>query len=114
MPKSKKNIHERLYVMIKKLYLKYKELVNYLIAGVLTTLVAFVAYKITTVLLIDAEGMANPDGSASDLLIIIAQIVQWVLSVLFAFVVNKIFVFENRENSFGAVAKQLAVFAGFT
>ena len=76
-----------------KLYKKYREIIDYIIAGVMTTVVAFVAYKATTVALIGFEGMHNEDGSASDLLIIIAQIVQWVLSVAFAFVVNKLFVF---------------------
>lgn len=97
---------------MKKLYLKYKEIIDYIIAGVLTTIVAFVSYKATTMLLINFNGMHTSDGQASDMLIIVAQVVQWVLSVAFAFVVNKLFVFKNKENSFKSVAKQLATFAG--
>ena len=95
-----------------RLYKKYREIIDYIIAGLMTTVVAFVAYKATTVALIGFDPMHNADGSASDLLIIIAQIVQWVLSVAFAFVVNKLFVFRNKENERGSVIRQLGTFAG--
>ena len=95
-----------------KLYKKYREIIDYIIAGVMTTVVAFVAYKATTMALIGFDGMHNEDGSASDLLIIIAQIVQWVLSVAFAFVVNKLFVFRNKDNEAGSIIRQLGTFAG--
>ena len=97
---------------MRELYKKYKEIIDYIIAGVMTTVVAFVAYKLTTVALINVSSMHNADGSASDLLIIIAQIVQWVISVAFAFVVNKLFVFGNKARDAVSLIKQIAAFAG--
>ena len=97
---------------MKELYKKHKEIIDYIIAGVMTTVVAFVAYKLTTVALIGLPSMHNADGSASDLLIIIAQVVQWVISVAFAFVVNKIFVFGNKEKDAASLIKQIGTFAG--
>ncbi|MBR3841742.1 MAG: GtrA family protein, partial [Christensenellaceae bacterium] len=55
--------------------------------------------------------MHNELGQASDLLILIAQIVQWVLSVLFAFAVNKKYVFRDRNKGFRVVTRQLLLFS---
>lgn len=78
---------------------KYKEILLYLVFGVLTTLVNIVSYYLFTRLL-------NLDPY-------ISNTVAWILSVLFAFVTNKRFVFESKEKSWKIVLKEGISFLGF-
>ncbi len=65
------------------LYKKYKEIINYLIFGGLTTLISIVTYAIfAKVFHIDY---------------LISNVLSWVLAVLFAYITNKIFVFESKS-----------------
>lgn len=71
--------------MIKELYIKYKEVVNYLVFGVLTTVVNIVVYFVF-----------------ADMLhfhYLISNCVAWLLSVLFAYVTNRKYVFESKSES---------------
>ena len=77
---------------IKGLLIKYRELIMYIIFGGLTTVVSFVSYYAALYL-----GMHY----------IAAQVVSWLLAVAFAFIVNKIFVFEDRDNSPSALFRQI-------
>ena len=65
---------------------KYRDILLYLIFGALTTLVNIAAYAAFTRLV----GMGEMGSN----------VWAWVLSVLFAYVTNKLWVFENRD--FGA------------
>ena len=65
------------------LYKKYKEIINYLIFGVLTTLISIVNYAIfTKVFHIDY---------------LISNVLSWIIAVLFAYITNKIYVFESKS-----------------
>lgn len=77
---------------IKSLFVKYREIILYLIFGVLTTAVSFGAYY----------GLL-----ATGMHYIAAQIISWALAVAFAFVVNKIFVFEDRADSASELFRQI-------
>lgn len=68
-----------------ELYKKYKEIIMYLIFGGLTTLVNIVAYFILARLL-------NIETVAS-------TIIALIVSILFAYITNKIFVFESKTNN---------------
>lgn len=70
---------------IKKLYLEYKEVIHYLFFGGCATIVNFISYYIPSNLL----GMDA----------IISNIIAWVISVLFAYVTNKLFVFESETKN---------------
>lgn len=71
---------------MKELFLKYKEIILYLIFGVLTTLVNIIVYFISTkVFLINYQ---------------LSNIVAWILSVTFAFITNKLYVFDSKETNF--------------
>ena len=94
---------------MKELYKKHKEMIDYLFFGVLTTVVGFGTYALIIALL--KPSMHTESGRANDLLILIAQVVQWIAAVLFAFVVNKIFVFRDQNKGVAVVLKQLAVFS---
>ena len=61
---------------------KYRELVMYGIVGVMTTLINMVVFWVFT----------NPLPIHYN----IANIIAWVLAVIFAFFANKVFVFENH------------------
>ena len=69
--------------MIKKIFLKYKDIIMYLIFGVLTTLINIISYFITYELL----NIPNVPST----------IIAWILSVIFAFITNKLFVFESKQ-----------------
>ena len=64
---------------IKKLYNNYKEIVNYLIIGVLTTVVSLVSFYLIRIFVFTSNSQFD---------IQFANVISWVLAVLFAFVTN--------------------------
>ncbi len=72
---------------------KYKEIILYLVFGGLTTVVGFGTYFAIL-------GIARLCGIEAYYAVrIIAQILQWVLAVLFAYVTNKKFVFQYESRN---------------
>lgn len=69
---------------------KYKEIIMYLIFGVLTTVIALTSYYILTATILNAENAVELQ---------IANILSWIVGVLFAFFTNKKFVFESKNNA---------------
>lgn len=86
---------------IKKLikFLLNKETITYLIFGVLTTVVSFVSLKLFDMLL---QGK----------MYLLSNTVSWVLSVAFAYVTNKLFVFESKSWSVNVLKKEIPSFVG--
>ncbi|MCR4563550.1 MAG: GtrA family protein [Clostridiales bacterium] len=83
--------------MIKSLYKKYKQIILYVFFGFLTTIVNFVTYFLCKAVGIRYE---------------IATVIAWICSVLFAFVTNKIIVFESKTSKKQTVAKEITLFFG--
>lgn len=81
---------------IQEIYIKYKEVINYLIFGVLSTIVNFVTYYIAAKLLGIDE--------------VISSGISWFCSVLFAYITNKIFVFESKTKGIKELAKEITTF----
>lgn len=77
---------------IKELFIKYKELINYGIFGVLTTVINYVSYIIFT--------------RVFNLEIFTSNLLAWILSVMFAFITNKIIVFESKEFTLKTLVKE--------
>lgn len=75
---------------IKELYLKYKEIINYLIFGVLTTLVSLIVYYLLVFTFL------NPSNPIE---LQIANILSWVAGVAFAYFTNRKFVFKSKEKN---------------
>ena len=73
---------------IKKLIIKYKELITYFIFGVLTTLVNWAVYTALVFVL--------PDSIQEGVKITVSNAVAWVAGVIFAFITNKHYVFESK------------------
>lgn len=81
---------------MKNLYLKNKEFINYLIFGALTTLVSFISYYLfARIFLIDE---------------VISNSLSWFFSVLFAYITNKLFVFESFKNTKKSLFKEIISF----
>lgn len=75
---------------IKELYIKYKEIINYLIFGVLTTVVSLIVYYLSVFTFL------NPENAFE---LQIANILSWIAGVAFAYFTNRKFVFESKENN---------------
>jgi putative flippase GtrA len=84
---------------IKSLFIKYKELITYVIFGVLTTLVNFFAFWLFTKILGEEFYLVN-------------NAIAWTVGVVFAYVTNKLFVFESKGWSVKTISKELTGFLG--
>lgn len=90
---------ENMIKRVKELLIKYKEIISYLVFGVLTTLVNILCYEGCTKLFqIDY---------------LISTIIAWIVSVLFAYITNKIYVFESKTNNLKEIVKEITSFIGF-
>ena len=75
---------------MKKLFKKYKEVIMYLVFGVLTTIVSLLIYYLLTLTFL------NPNVSWQ---LQIANILSWIGSVTFAYITNRIYVFNSKEKN---------------
>lgn len=73
-----------------KIYKKYEELINYLIIGILTTVVSLVTYYLLTLTILDANNKVYLQ---------IANIISWLASVTFAYFTNRKYVFKVKNKS---------------
>lgn len=98
---------------LKELYSKYEEIIKYLFFGVLTTLVGWAVYFSVLLVGKGVLGLPAEDTSSAKYLLIytVAQVVQWVAAVLFAFFTNRKWVFTDADRD-KPIYKQLPVFAG--
>ena len=69
------------------LYKKFEEIVNYLIVGVLTTIVSWAAYALCK-LVMDVDNAVMMQ---------IAVIIRWVAGVVFGYFTNRRFVFKSKN-----------------
>ena len=71
---------------------KYEEVIRYLIVGVLTTVVSLVVYYFCTFTFL------NPENGIQ---LQIANIISWIISVAFAYITNRKFVFKSDSKNIG-------------
>ena len=90
--------------MIKNLFNKYREIIVYLVFGVITTAVSMGVYF---GILLFAEHVVSisPDEERFNAVRLIAQIIQWIAGVLVAFFTNKKWVF----NAGGTTSKETSI-----
>ncbi len=89
---------QNLYNKLLSLFLKYRETILYLFFGGLTTLINIASYwALTKIFYVDY---------------MVATALAWLLSVLFAFVTNKLFVFDSKSLVATLVLKELVLFVG--
>jgi len=72
-----------------------KETISYLIFGILTTAVNIISYRLCTLSGIDYKT---------------ATVIAWCLSVAFAYITNKLFVFESKSFKFDILIKEILAF----
>lgn len=81
--------------LIKKI-ISNKEIILYLVFGILTTAVNFIVYSVATRLFSIEELLANA--------------LSWLIAVIFAYITNKLFVFSSKSWTFEIITKELSVF----
>jgi putative flippase GtrA len=80
---------------VKGIIEKYKEIISYLFWGVMTTVVSWGTYSLF-VTVIQSVSVAN--------------ILSWICAVVFAYVTNKLWVFQSREWAFCTIIPELLKF----
>jgi putative flippase GtrA len=75
---------------VKEYYTKYKEIINYLIIGALTTLVSLLVYYFLTFTVL------NPENAVE---LQIANVISWIAAVNFAYFSNRKWVFKNKNKA---------------
>lgn len=75
---------------------KSKEIINYIIFGVLTTAINFISYFFLT--------------QSIGLDIVISNVVAWFISILFAYITNKIFVFHSKKLELKFILREMGAF----
>ncbi|ETY73469.1 GtrA family protein [Lactiplantibacillus fabifermentans] len=84
---------------IKQLWQRYQSVISYLIFGGLTTVVNIVVFWLFNSVIAWPVWLANA--------------VAWFLSVLFAYITNKLWVFDSKTPTAGAVIREATSFFGF-
>jgi putative flippase GtrA len=84
---------------MKELIKKYSEIIRYIIIGVLTTIVSLSSYYLLIITVL------NPDNALE---LQIANIISWILSVTFAYITNRHFVFKSKSKDIKKEALKFA------
>lgn len=82
---------------IKELILKYREMIAYLFFGGCTTLVNIVSYYVSY----DVLNISNVNST----------VIAWIISVLFAYVTNRAYVFKSTAKGKAIILEMLSFFA---
>lgn len=83
--------------MIKKVLYKYKKLILYILFGGMTTILNWIVYAV---------------GVKLQLGITISNILAWSIAVFFAFITNKLFVFESKILKIRVIFNEFIKFVG--
>ena len=96
---------EKLMIVCLKLYYSKREVFDYLIFGACTTVFNWIAYIACAYLFLvplwDAKTTEN---------VMVASVIAWILSVIFAYVTNRMFVFHSTVTEKKAVLKEFFSF----
>lgn len=84
--------------MIRKIYEQYREVISYLFFGGLTFIVSMVSYAVFLKLLHDNA--------------LIANVFSWIFAVLFAYITNRIWVFQSENHGLPMIIKEMVSFFG--
>ncbi len=74
--------------LLEVIYQRYKEIINYIVVGVMTTLISLLIYYLGVLLVF------NPNNPWQ---LQMANIISWVVSVTFAYIANRKYVFESKN-----------------
>lgn len=79
-----------------ELYRKYREMILYLVFGGLTTLVNIFSYFVLT--------------DVGEIQYLVSTAIAWVLSVLFAYFTNRVWVFQSTASGTKAILREIGSF----
>lgn len=82
---------------IKELLKKYEELILYVVFGGLTTLVNFIAFWLLNKTIGEAAYLVN-------------NVIAWFVAVVFAYITNKLWVFDSKSWKFKVLLKEVPEF----
>lgn len=85
---------------MKKFYLDHREIIDYIIVGILTTIVSLLVKNGLLLTILDAKKTLDVQ---------IAVVVSWIIAVAFAYVTNRIFVFKSKSKEY---LKEITSFVG--
>ena len=94
------NMNDKIHNLIKKFL--NKETISYLIFGILTTIINIVVFWFAER---ELAFIMSEDAAS-----LVGNVIAWVISVAFAFVTNKLFVFESKSMAFKVVMAELTGF----
>ena len=108
MTKKDKDIFDKImdwkiFGWFRPFYVKNKEMLLYLFFGVLTTAVSFVTAGISKVLL-EQAGIGKGGVSTT------STVISWICAVTFAYITNRIWVFESEAEGKKAIISEAASF----
>lgn len=78
------------------LYIKYKEFILYVLFGILTTVISISSYYICSEIL--------------NIHYLVSNIISWILSVIFAYFTNRVWVFESKIKNISYIFKEMFAF----
>lgn len=81
-------------------YKKYKEIINYLIFGALTTIINLFSYYFLT------NTILNPNQALN---LQIANVISWIIALIFAYITNRKYVFNSSNDN---LIKEINNFVG--
>lgn len=81
---------------IKDLFFKYKEIITYVIFGVLTTVVSWGSYTVFVEVL--------------SMKVFVGNLLSWICAIVFAYVTNKLWVFESKSWKPSVIGKEIVTF----
>ena len=87
---------KKIIELTKKLFNKYKEIIMYGIMGVLTTIVNIIVFAI-------CEKIIGINA-------LVSNVIAWIVSVIFAYITNKLFVFESKSFKKEILIKEIISF----
>lgn len=82
---------------IKQLIKQYWEVIAYLFWGVMTTLVSWGSYSLFTFLFRNRNNVMDLFGIDMSVTVLVANVLSWICAITFAFVVNKLWVFQSKS-----------------
>lgn len=84
-------------------YRKHKEGMRYLVFGALSTIVNIVSYTIFATLIL--KGVESESVRVN-----ISEIIAFIISVIFAYITNKLYVFNSKTNGFKDLVREITSF----
>lgn len=76
---------------------KYREVISYLFWGVMTTIVSWGSYSLFALLFKKQIDVVQLFGIEMSIVVLVSNILSWICAFLFAFITNKLWVFESKS-----------------